>query len=172
LSSYIYLTLDTTPPDIEIITPNYTTTSANTEIRVVSNEPLEHWQDIYIIDSLNKRHDVTFRHEGDELVGNIYFQGYPLGMVTVYARVMDDVHNKSALVSKSMLIISEERLTISLSDSERNNVVIKNENAKDVMVVDGEVIELMVDVGDLAYSHIDLDDKSSHKVDIRSEEVK
>jgi hypothetical protein len=171
LSSYIYLTLDTTPPEIDIFTPNYTTNSARTEITVTSNEPLAQWQDVYIIDSLGRRHDVVFRNDGDELVGEIIFDGYPLGISTVYARVMDEVGNKSALASKSFNIVSSETLTISLSESV-NDIVIKSENGFDVMVVEGVRIELNVTVEDEVSNHVDVDDESTSIVTVRSEEVK
>ena len=70
--SYIYLTLDTTPPELSIFVPSYTTKTALTPIRIQSNESLSTYQEIYIIDALGNRHDLTFAHEDNLLVGECY----------------------------------------------------------------------------------------------------
>jgi hypothetical protein len=116
LASFIKLALDISPPKVEILSPNYTTTQAKTEIRVSCNEVLDTWQDIYIIDSLGNRHDLTFRYEENEFVGVLYFTDYPYGIATIYAQVRDDVYNKSALLSKTINIVGSETLTLKISD--------------------------------------------------------
>lgn len=118
--SYFILTLDTTSPEVEIYMPSYTTRYIIDEIRVVANEPLSLHSEIYIIDSVGKRHDLTFRLKGNEYIGLVQFDGYPLGISTLYAQVYDIGWNKSPLVSKSFQIIKSEEINLQTSDNIQN----------------------------------------------------
>lgn len=169
--SYILLTLDTTAPDVELLLPNFTTNQARTEIRVVANESLLPWHEIYVIDSLGRRHNLTFKHEDDEFVGVVVFSDYPMGIATVYATVKDSVGNQSALVSKSIRIVESETLSITLDDYNAYNVLIKSENAHDVIVKDDELIELRIDVKDEPTHSVSLKDEKRFIVTVDSKEV-
>jgi hypothetical protein len=129
--SYIVLELDTTPPEIEIYAPRYTTREILNEIKIISNEKLSAFQDIYIIDSKNNRHDYTFEYSENEFIGFVQFNELSYGMATIYVTVKDEVYNRSALVSKTIEIKeSLSRLNVSISDSFRS-VTIK-EHARNI----------------------------------------
>lgn len=146
MASFIKLALDISPPKVEILSPNYTTTTAKTEIRVSCNEVLDTWQDIYIVDSLGNRHDLTFRYDNNEFVGELYFNDYPYGISTIYAQVRDDVYNKSALVSKTINIVGSETLTISISES--INLVKLEESIQSVKLSDDILNKIIVKTED------------------------
>lgn len=111
MNSCFHLILDTTPPQLEIYAPSYTTKNARTPIIIKANETLSSYQEIYIIDSYNNRHDLTFAHDGDSFVGELYFKSYPIGISTLYVRVKDEVDNLSKLYSHSISIMESEILT-------------------------------------------------------------
>ncbi|MBO0962389.1 hypothetical protein J1P26_22055 [Neobacillus sp. MM2021_6] len=113
--NYILLELDTTAPTLEIYAPNYTTRSALTPVTIQANEPLSSYQEVYIVDALGGRHDLTFAHEDDNLVGYLSLNGYPLGIATLYCRLMDTVDNLSSLYSHSFSIMESEILTAEMS---------------------------------------------------------
>lgn len=116
MSSFVVIELDTTPPIIEIIAPKYTTRNIINRITVQANENLSDYQNIYILDSNNIRHDYIFNQErGDSFVGLINFADYPTGMTTIYARLRDEVNNVSNLAVATIEIketIPLLRLTI------------------------------------------------------------
>ena len=107
---YFKLTLDTTGPHITVEAPSYTTTTSPIIVTVTANEPLDLYQDIYVIDINGTRHDLTFDHEGDYLIGTVDFNGFDLGIVTLYARVRDVVHNLSNLASANIHIMEGHKL--------------------------------------------------------------
>lgn len=120
MSSYFTLTLDTTPPNIEIYAPTYSNRQSNNTITVVSNEKLSDFQDIYIIDHDGVRHDVIFSFDGDKtFTGNVVFSNYPIGMLTIYAQLKDTVNNMSNLASFNLTIITtDDSLMLDLTMSE------------------------------------------------------
>lgn len=95
------LELDTTAPQVQITAPNYTTTNALTEIFVQANEPVSE-QEIYLIDGTGFRHDLIFTNEGSRLTGYVRLNQSGETIVTVHARVRDDVGNESDLVQKAI----------------------------------------------------------------------
>jgi hypothetical protein len=113
--NYILLELDTTAPELEIFAPSYTTRSALTPVTIQANENLGTYQDVYVLDSKGSRHDLTFAHEGSSLVGELYLNGYPLGISTLYVRLMDEVDNVSSVYSHSFSIMESEILTSEMS---------------------------------------------------------
>lgn len=125
MSSFFYLELDTSSPNIEIYAPSYTTQDSKTMITIESNEPLSDFQEIYIIDSLGDRHDLTFLHDGNKFTGDMYLTNYPLGISTIYARLQDDVGNMSDVVSKPINVIKTSFYNISMSI--KNMTVTSNE---------------------------------------------
>lgn len=123
MSSFIYIWFDRTPPEVEIYAPSYTTRELLNEITIEANENIaDDHHEIYAIDSNGDRHDYTFEKELDNrFVGFIKFSDLPIGIVTIYARMKDDVDNFSNLIGKSIEI--KENLTLlqlSIGDKQRN----------------------------------------------------
>ena len=108
MASYVVVNIDTTSPTIEIYAPSYTTTDINNEITVQANENLSlNDVEIYTIDYQGVRTDYTFELDGDKYIGDIRFADAPVGsIITLYARVSDDVNNISNLVSKTIHIVT------------------------------------------------------------------
>ena len=119
MASYFNLILDTTPPAIEIIAPSYTIPNRITEITVLTNEELSNYQEIYIIDSHNVRHDVIFDFQGNKFIGLVDFCDYSFGIATIFARVKDSVFNLSGLVSKTINILQVMQVDLDISESTR-----------------------------------------------------
>lgn len=122
MSSWFNLILDTTPPVVEIISPQYTAYNVHTEITVQSNENLMNYQEIYVIDSIGERHDLTFLYDGDNFYFDAVFNDtYSLGIATIFVRLKDDVGNITNLISKPIEIIQNTNdLIVMLSDYCRN----------------------------------------------------
>lgn len=138
MSSYIILELDTTPPEIEIYAPSYTTTELFNEITIVSNENLSDYQEVYVIDSNGIRHNYTFHKEKDnEYVGIIKFTLFPVGMAKLCARLMDDVGNLSNIAEKPIEI--KESLTIlTLDINDRHTGLSVNESMANMVTKDNQ----------------------------------
>lgn len=130
MASYITLELDTTSPDVDIIMPSYTTQQAIAPIRVIADEELIINHEVYIMDSFKNRHDITLVHNGNELSGQLSFEGYPLGMATVFVRVTDTVHNQSDLYSKVIRIMKSDYLKIAVNHRAYGNVKMKSEGVE------------------------------------------
>lgn len=121
--NYIILNLDTTPPNLEIHAPNYTTRTSNTIISIESNEELSTYQEIYILDSEGVNHELTFSMVDNELLGNVYLHGFPTGIATLYVRLKDRVDNVSQLYSHSFYIMESEILTSELLIEYMNHTI-------------------------------------------------
>lgn len=120
---YIIVELDTTAPTIEIYAPAYTTREASVEITVNANETLGSSNEIYIIDESGTRHDYTFDLHGNQMVGVIDFNGFPLGLAKLFVRVKDTVDNVSELYEKVITIKdSLTILSLDISDSKKSNI--------------------------------------------------
>jgi hypothetical protein len=113
------LELDTTGPQIEILAPLYTLPEIETEVIIQANEVLAPNAEIWVIDSLGERYDVTFSHEGDRFSGIIKFTEFPLGVAWIYALVRDEVHNLSNLVTKSINIRLSANIEMQVSSKVR-----------------------------------------------------
>lgn len=112
--SYILLTLDLKAPEFEIAAPNYTTRNTRTFINIISEERLSD-AEIYVVDSKGNRTDLTFMlsYTGKEYLGEIIFNGFPIGPTTVYARVTDIVDNVSDWKSFSINLLESNALMLS-----------------------------------------------------------
>jgi hypothetical protein len=104
--SWINVTLDTSPPIISIHAPSIIISKSLEYISIEANENLDVRQEIYIVDSLSKKHDYTFALEPDKktLFNTIDFQNYPNGIATFFVVAYDEVWNKSMLYRKSINI--------------------------------------------------------------------
>lgn len=117
ISSYVLIELDTTPPKIDIYAPRYTTRSFENLITIESNDILDSFQEIYVIDSLGNRHDYTFLRQERRLFGTVKFNSLPLGTVTLFAKIKDDVGNESVLY-QTRIELKENLSTLKLETSE------------------------------------------------------
>lgn len=113
------LILDTTAPDIQIIAPSHTTPSVKTDIRVKASEKLGNYQEFYFIDAAGFRHDVTLTYQNNEYYGSFYFNDFPTGILTFYARVKDEVNNISALESVSINLLQKAYVDIEINSLSR-----------------------------------------------------
>lgn len=126
MSSFVIIELDTTPPQIEVYAPRYTTDAITNEITIESNEPLASYQEIYIIDSNGDKYDYTFEQKDeDTFVGIIRFNNIAMGIATIYVRMKDGVDNFSNVVSKAIEIKKELFiLQLEVNDSSRGLKVV------------------------------------------------
>jgi len=113
VSNYFTLELDTTGPQIEIVTPTYTTPQTSTEIIVEGNEQLMLYQDeIYLVDSSGVKYNLTFDHQGDRFYGVVDFTSIAIGIAEIHARVKDDVGNYSNIAKHYINVLTSSNLTI------------------------------------------------------------
>lgn len=147
MSSFFTLDLDTTGPIIQINAPSYSSRESNNIITVTGNEILSNFQDIYIVDSSGNTHNVTFSFDGSETFsGNVVFNGYPIGVATIYAQLKDDVGNLSNLASSHISIIassyyslfkltmSEQSVTPQLTISNRTKAITNISSSKNISI--------------------------------------
>lgn len=116
--SYFELELDTTPPTIEIFTPNSASHKYSTTVRIESNEELLEYQNIYAINSLGYRQELHFIYHYFYYEGEIIFENEN-EIVTVFAQLKDTVGNISELVSKPVRVLDGQPLVIELSSNPR-----------------------------------------------------
>jgi hypothetical protein len=144
--SYVVLTIDTTKPELEIFAPRYTTHDVTNTITIEANEPIADYQDIYVVDSQNVRHDYTFFKESDnQYVGKVRFNDFPLGVATIYARLKDEVNNFSDTVVKNLEIKeSLNKGNISISDKEFMKVETTDREMINVEALDYKKYEVKI----------------------------
>lgn len=116
IASFFELELDTTPPNIEILSPSYTTKSASIEIMIEADEELSSYQNIYLVDNNGETHPLVFKHMGNYLEGVIATNMIPVGVATIYAQLKDTVDNISKLVSYSFKVIGGNPLSLNIND--------------------------------------------------------
>lgn len=112
MASYFYLELDTTSPFIEILAPSYATPQTYVEITIESNELLDTYQEVYVIDSKGQRHNITLEYKYNSFQGVVLFNSVPFGMISIYARVKDNVGNPSNIAQKNINLIESDTLSL------------------------------------------------------------
>jgi hypothetical protein len=144
--SYVVLTIDTTNPNIEIYAPSYTTHDITNVIRIEANEPISNYQEFYIIDSNNVRHDYVFVQEDEYTwIGRVRFNDLPYGVHTFYARVKDEVNNYSNLAVKPFeLRESLLRGNISIGNKAYNNVDVSDRKMAEINTDDREMSKVKI----------------------------
>lgn len=110
MSSYVMIRLDTTPPTLQIHAPSYVSVGSITDVVVEANENVVN-QDIYILDSLGRKHAVVGLVEGNRITCTLNFNEYPYGIATMYASATDEVLNQSGIVSASFNVLSNDFYT-------------------------------------------------------------
>lgn len=124
MASYVMIRVDTQSPTIAIYAPDYTTKETYNQITVESDEPLDTYQDIYLIDNLGTRHDFVFQRESStKYVGYIQLATVPVGLHTFYARMRDEVRNYSELVSS----VIEVRPSLDGTDGNLIKTIVRDE---------------------------------------------
>lgn len=133
--AYFQLELDTTGPEISINVPSYVLSSADLDIVIQANEPLEpSYQEFYLIDSLGQRHNFILTHFDTYYKGKLSMDGMSLGVATLYAKVQDTVLNFSPLVSKGINITKGARVSIAPSIKTRKiSTTVKTRTIKAVI---------------------------------------
>ena len=118
MASYFELELDTTPPQLTIIAPNYTIIGLDTDITIESNEALSSYQDIYIIDSLGVKHNRTFlKVDENTFQETINFSNIAHGIATIYCRLKDESDNMSSIYSKTINVLFENENTVIMTSA-------------------------------------------------------
>jgi hypothetical protein len=154
MSSYVVLTIDTTNPNVEIYAPSYTTRDVTNVIRIEANEPITNYQEFYVIDSNDVRHDYVFAQEDENTwIGRIRFNDLPYGVHTIYARVKDLVNNYSNLAVKPFELRESLR---------KGNIAISDRKYNDVEVSDRKMAT--VDIDDREMSKVNIRDYDNNKV--------
>ena len=122
MANFFMLELDTTGPSVSISAPYYTLPNTETEILINSSKNVApDYQDIYIMDSLNVRHDVIFAQKGDSsFIGRLYFSDYHIGIAQIFAQIRDDVFNLSNLAIAAIDIRRGAKVDIEAKDSVRS----------------------------------------------------
>lgn len=117
MASFIQFYFDTMPPIATLSMPSYTTTQATTHIVLNSDEYITNMFDIYTVDSNGFRRDYPMQVvNGTYYVKDMSFAEYPLGTVTFYASVRDEVGNEVALSPVSTQIFKSEYLECTVND--------------------------------------------------------
>lgn len=116
MSSWFNLVLDTTPPILNIISPQYTSPDILTTIIIESDKPLMKFQDIYFVDYNEVKHDLIFNYDINCYVGKIQFTNMCNGIGTICCCLKDEVGNKSDLISKAINITNGETLKLNVKD--------------------------------------------------------
>lgn len=119
MASSFLLELDTTPPVVSIVAPNYTIPNIETKIVINSNEILATYQDFYVLDSNGIRHNVIFEYKKDSFLGVIDFWNFPIGIATIYARVRDEVYNLSEVDIATINVKEAAQIFITISSNTR-----------------------------------------------------
>ena len=96
MRSYFHLELDTTPPVIEIHTPQYVLNGHYFEFRVTANEPIDIGRfEAKAIDNANNEYNIILNKIDDEFSGMIDTYGFVNGIAKIQITLYDLVHNST-----------------------------------------------------------------------------
>ncbi len=145
MPSFFLLELDTTAPTISIALPTWTTRTT-VPVIITSNEDLDNFQDIYMVDSQGNRFDSTFLYLDDSFEGIVDFSSAASGRATIYARLRDTVRNE--ITAEATILVTAEwgaRLNVT-SEIDTQKIVLSEKEqdlfvAEKVMDLDIEIIE-------------------------------
>jgi len=145
MPSFFLLELDTTAPTISIALPTWTTRTT-VPVIITSNEELDNFQDIYMVDSEGNRFDSTFLYLDDSFEGIVDFSSAASGRATIYARLRDTVRNE--ITAEATILVTAEwgaRLNVT-SEIDTQEIVLSEKEqdlfvAEKVMDLDIEIIE-------------------------------
>lgn len=167
MTSYILINYDTTKPEIQLYAPTHTTGEIDNVVTIEANEDLSLYQEFYVIDMNGNRHDYTFHMEDKRtFVGKLRLNNMPIGIVTIYARVKDEVGNISNLIYKTVEIkeysVDNE---MTLKDSQREVTLFEKFMATSISISENDLLildKVLFDIENKDFvSNIDLIENTS-----------
>lgn len=93
MTNNFLLELDTTPPEVSVVVDQRMVKDITYGALVSSNEQLDNWQDIYLIDKEGARHNLIFSHYGSSLEGEFTVNELAYGLAHLHINLRDEVHN-------------------------------------------------------------------------------
>jgi hypothetical protein len=137
VSSTIEFFYDTTPPIATLKGLPYTTSTATNHFILTSDEYITNMFDIYTIDSTGARRDYPYQVvNSDNYIKDFFFYDYPLGPVSFYASVMDDVGNTIELEPLTLEIFRSEKLSCEVNDRIANDITVNSKEAFTIILND------------------------------------
>lgn len=148
MPSFFLLELDTTAPTISIALPTWTTRTT-VPVIITSNEDLDNFQDIYMVDSEGNRFDSTFLYLDDSFEGIVDFSSAASGRATIYARLRDTVRNEIT-AEATILVTAEWGARLNVTSEIDTQEIVLSETIQDLFVAE-KVMDLdttIVEEGD------------------------
>ncbi len=150
MSSFFYLTKDTTEPEINVISPGNTMVGNTEYFRIESNEQLSNIQEFYFIDSKGDKHDLILDFHETYFDGTYQFNNVSDGQVILNALVYDEVLNPSRIVQipidvysrKVFVELLEYKKVIEFSELEKNLVISEQKKYVDLLEDKKQIIIL------------------------------
>lgn len=115
-SGILRLILDTTSPHITIKTLKHIEIGKGVHLRIMSNELLNNYQDIYVQDINGKTQSISLNYNGFEFTGDVVLNNLDIGSAQIIANVRDEVFNPTQSIS-DLTIVNENILFLTISES-------------------------------------------------------
>lgn len=143
MPSFFLLELDTTAPTISIALPTWTTRTT-VPVIITSNEELDNFQDIYMVDSQGNRFDSTFLYLDDSFEGIVDFSSAASGRATIYARLRDTVRNEIT-AEATILVTAEWGARLNVTSEIDTQEIVLSETIQDLFVAE-KVMNLDIEI--------------------------
>jgi len=143
MPSFFLLELDTTAPTISIALPTWTTRTT-VPVIITSNEELDNFQDIYMVDSQGNRFDSTFLYLNDSFEGIVDFSSAASGRATIYARLRDTVRNEIT-AEATILVTAEWGARLNVTSEIDTQEIVLSETIQDLFVAE-KVMNLDIEI--------------------------
>jgi len=143
MPSFFLLELDTTAPTISIALPTWTTRTT-VPVIITSNEELDNFQDIYMVDSQGNRFDSTFLYLDDSFEGIVDFSSAASGRATIYARLRDTVRNEIT-AEATILVTAERGARLNVTSEIDTQEIVLSEKEQDLFVAE-KVMDLDIEI--------------------------
>ena len=143
MPSFFLLELDTTAPTISIALPTWTTRTT-VPVIITSNEDLDNFQDIYMVDSEGNRFDSTFLYLDDSFEGIVDFSSAASGRATIYARLRDTVRNEIT-AEATILVTAEWGARLNVTSEIDTQEIVLSETIQDLFVAE-KVMDLDIEI--------------------------
>jgi len=143
MPSFFLLELDTTAPTISIALPTWTTRTT-VPVIITSNEDLDNFQDIYMVDSQGNRFDSTFLYLDDSFEGIVDFSSAASGRATIYARLRDTVRNEIT-AEATILVTAERGARLNVTSEIDTQKIVLSEKEQDLFVAE-KVMDLDIEI--------------------------
>jgi len=143
MPSFFLLELDTTAPTISIALPTWTTRTT-VPVIITSNEDLDNFQDIYMVDSEGNRFDSTFLYLNDSFEGIVDFSSAASGRATIYARLRDTVRNEIT-AEATILVTAEWGARLNVTSEIDTQEIVLSETIQDLFVAE-KVMDLDIEI--------------------------